>query len=67
MADQDAGLVSGLFGNSSGDSVETNEWCYDYDNCHFPYVSEQDLCQESIQHAQLHFVCLISTESLPNE
>ena len=39
MADLDAGLVSGLFGNDSGGGVEENGWCYDYDHCHFSYVS----------------------------
>ena len=36
MADQDEGLISGLFTtNGSGGS----EWCYDYNQCHFHYVS----------------------------
>lgn len=37
MAERDAGLVSELF--DSGGSVEENGWCYDYDHCHFSYVS----------------------------
>ena len=39
MADWDGGL-SGLFGSGNGNgSAEPDEWCYDYDRCHFPYVS----------------------------
>ena len=38
MADLDAGLFSGLFRNN-GSGGDVDEWCYDYNHCHFRYVS----------------------------
>ena len=37
MADRDEGLVSELF--SGKNSSESGGWCYDYNRCHFQYVS----------------------------
>ena len=65
MVDQDEGLISGLFSpidNGSGG------WCYDFNHCHFSYVSNQKyLASDVLKCLCMHLLCpppIHATESM---